>query len=317
MWNRQWILVAGLVACGGVAIHVASPLAAQQNSGANKSDKDSDQEKVGKQERELDARYAKAYQRLMEVTLEQYQETNRRQPNTISSSVMQVIQEGAGEARIARNSVKRVTCQTRRFTSPAQSELRRAGIVAQGRDCESCIAWQRERVASRSSQGGCRTGQSQVRKSPPTGRRISAFVRSLRTRTTSRGSAATTDVRGLVARKRLGGRRCTSQDGRASVSSMAPSASTSRSAGALGSVDIFHSNQIEWHGELLDVFNVISNRRPSKVFDRSESRDRDSGGSVEDQVKELLGYRTEWGKLRNSDVVILSTSCSRHVNLKR
>ena len=127
MWNRQWIFVVGLVACGGVAIQVAGPLAAQQDDSARKSDRDSVPEKEKKQERELDARYAKAYQRLMEVTLEQYQETNRRQPNTIPSSVMQVIQEGAREARdLAQFGEKGNMPNAEIYVSGAESELRAA-----------------------------------------------------------------------------------------------------------------------------------------------------------------------------------------------
>src|SRR5271169_1012572 len=95
MWNRRWIFVAGLVACGWLAAQVATPLSAQQKDNAGKSDEKSDKEK----EQELDVRYAKAYLRLMEATLEKYQETNRRLPNTIRPSVMQAIQEGILEAR--------------------------------------------------------------------------------------------------------------------------------------------------------------------------------------------------------------------------
>jgi hypothetical protein len=99
MWQRQWIVVVGLAACVFVAIRVAGPLAAQQNDTAVKSDKDSELEKEKKQGLELDAQYAKAYLRLMDAILEKYENTNRRQPNTIPASVMQVIQDGARDAR--------------------------------------------------------------------------------------------------------------------------------------------------------------------------------------------------------------------------
>jgi hypothetical protein len=93
MWNRRWIFVAALVACGWLTAQIATPLAAQQKDKASTSDKNADAEK------ELDVRYAKAYLRLMEATLEKYQETNRKLPNTIRPSVMQAIQEGVREAR--------------------------------------------------------------------------------------------------------------------------------------------------------------------------------------------------------------------------
>ncbi len=99
MLIRRWIIVAGLVVCGCLAIQVAGHLAAQQNDIPKKSDKESDSQKERKEELELDARYAKAYLRVMELTQERYQEMNRRQPNTIPLSVMQVIQEGVREAR--------------------------------------------------------------------------------------------------------------------------------------------------------------------------------------------------------------------------
>ncbi len=99
MCNRKSIVVAGLVACACLAIRVAGPVAAQQNDTAAKSDKDSGQQQEKKQQRELDAQYAKAYLRLMDATLEKYEETNRRQPNTIPASVIYVIKNGARDAR--------------------------------------------------------------------------------------------------------------------------------------------------------------------------------------------------------------------------
>ena len=93
MCNRRWIILAGLAVSGWLAARVASPLVAQQQHDAAPSDKDSSTE------RELDLRYAKAYLRLMEATLNKYQETNRRQPNTIRRGVIQAIQENVREAR--------------------------------------------------------------------------------------------------------------------------------------------------------------------------------------------------------------------------
>jgi len=93
MRNRRWIIVAGLAVSGWLAARVAAPIFAQQQDDAAPSDKASSTEK------ELDRRYAKAYLRLMEATLNKYQETNRRQPNTIRRGVIQAIQENVREAR--------------------------------------------------------------------------------------------------------------------------------------------------------------------------------------------------------------------------
>jgi hypothetical protein len=98
VWNRTWLVMAGFVACACLAIRVAGPAAAQQND-IGKSDKDSDQEKEKNQQLELDTQYAKAYLRLMDATLEKYEDTNRRQANTIPASVMYVIRNGARDAR--------------------------------------------------------------------------------------------------------------------------------------------------------------------------------------------------------------------------
>ena len=99
MWNRRWMFAAGLVACGWLLMQVATPLAAQQPDDKQTAEKDKQTEKEKEVEKELDIRYAKAYVRLMEATLEKYQETNRRLPNTIRPAVIQAIQEGVREAR--------------------------------------------------------------------------------------------------------------------------------------------------------------------------------------------------------------------------
>jgi seryl-tRNA(Sec) selenium transferase len=93
MWNQRLIFVAALAACGWLTIQFATPLLAQQKDDAPASDSASDAEK------QLDLRYAKAYLRLMEATLNKYEETNRRQPNTIRRGVIQAIQENVREAR--------------------------------------------------------------------------------------------------------------------------------------------------------------------------------------------------------------------------
>jgi hypothetical protein len=127
MWNRKVIVAAGLGTCLYVAIRVAGPVAAQQIAGAGETGKSALQENERKQERELDVRYAKAYLRLMEATLEKYQSTNGRQPNTIPSSVIEGIQEAKREARIRLNLVENDELRDGAFAvSCAESELRAA-----------------------------------------------------------------------------------------------------------------------------------------------------------------------------------------------
>ena len=93
MWNRRWIFAAALVACGLVTVQVAAPLLAQQKDNAPAS------ADASNAERDLDVAYAQAYLRLMEATLNKYQETNRKQPNTIRRGVITAIEENVRNAR--------------------------------------------------------------------------------------------------------------------------------------------------------------------------------------------------------------------------
>ena len=93
------VLLAGLVVSSCVAIQLASRLAVQQSGNTSKPETDSEHVKAKQQQLELDLSYAKAYLRLMEAIQDKFQEANRRQPNTVSPSVIQVTQEGVGEAR--------------------------------------------------------------------------------------------------------------------------------------------------------------------------------------------------------------------------
>ncbi len=117
-----------------------APCLAQQDQNVAKSDKDKEKEEEKKKEKELDVKYAKGYLRLMEATLEKYQETNRRLANTIRPSVMQAIQEGVREARervqLAENDD---TSDSEIYVSGAESDLRRPGIVEQGRSGELAV----------------------------------------------------------------------------------------------------------------------------------------------------------------------------------
>jgi hypothetical protein len=127
MWNRKLIVAAGLGACLYSAIRVAGPVAAQQTDAAGKADKNSDQQKEKNQQIELDARYAKAYLRLMDATLDNYEEMNRRQPNTIPPNVMHIIRNGARDARDrAQMSEKADPNDAEILLACAESELRGA-----------------------------------------------------------------------------------------------------------------------------------------------------------------------------------------------
>ncbi|HEY4310771.1 MAG TPA: hypothetical protein VGN12_15075 [Pirellulales bacterium] len=98
MLNRRWIFAAGLAICGGLMLQFVTPLSAQQKD-APAADAQQDDKKEKEKEKDLDLRYAKAYLKLMEVTLNKYRETNRKLPNTIRPSVMQAIEESVREAR--------------------------------------------------------------------------------------------------------------------------------------------------------------------------------------------------------------------------
>jgi hypothetical protein len=124
MVNRRWIFVAGLVIGSGFVAQWAAPLAAQQKQTAGEGDK-KDDAKEKETEKDLDLRYAKAYVRVMEATLNKYRETNRKLPNTIRPSVMQAIEEGLREAQ---ERVKLVDGDVSNdgdiFVEGAQAELR-------------------------------------------------------------------------------------------------------------------------------------------------------------------------------------------------
>lgn len=124
MWNRRWIIVAGLALGAILMANLASPLAAQQKEGAAQNDKkNADQDK--QKEKDLDIQYAKAYLKLMEATLAKYEATNRKLPNTIRPSVMQAIQETVREARervgLAQNDD---TSDVEIYVSGAEADLR-------------------------------------------------------------------------------------------------------------------------------------------------------------------------------------------------
>jgi hypothetical protein len=127
MRNRRWAFVAGLLACGWLAAQIATPSAAQQKSEASESDKAAQKAAEKKKEQELDVKYAKAYLKLVEATLEKYEDTNRRLPNTIRPSVIQAIQEGVREARERLQLAQRDdVSDSEIYVSGAESDLRTA-----------------------------------------------------------------------------------------------------------------------------------------------------------------------------------------------
>ncbi len=93
MTNRRLLLLGILALCGWLTGQVAAPLFAQPKEDNAKPQTAADEE------RQLDIRYAQAYLRLVEATLDKYQETNRRQPNIIRRGVIQALQESVREAQ--------------------------------------------------------------------------------------------------------------------------------------------------------------------------------------------------------------------------
>jgi hypothetical protein len=126
MLNRRWISAAGLAICGGLMLQFATPLSAQQKD-APAANAQQDDKKEKEKEKDLDLRYAKAYLKLMEATLNKYRETNRKLPNTIRPSVMQAIEESVREARERVSLIdKDDTKEGDIYLSGANAELREA-----------------------------------------------------------------------------------------------------------------------------------------------------------------------------------------------
>jgi hypothetical protein len=125
MWNRRWILAVGLAICGCTALQFAGRSTAQQVVSSSKSDSDSLWPKESKKELDADLACAKAYLRLMEAVQNKYQEINRLQPNSIPPSVMQVFQQGVGEATDYVQSLEKGGMSDGRiYAAFAESELR-------------------------------------------------------------------------------------------------------------------------------------------------------------------------------------------------
>jgi len=95
MWKPRWMIAGGILLCVCFLGETASPLQGQKKADDNQSGTSP----AAKEERELDIRYAQAYLKLMEVTLEKYEAINRRVANTIRPRVMQSLRDSVREAR--------------------------------------------------------------------------------------------------------------------------------------------------------------------------------------------------------------------------
>jgi hypothetical protein len=94
MWKPRWICVVGLL-LGVCYWGEIAPLREHKRADANQAAASP----ADGEARELDIRYAQAYLKLIQATLEKYEEINRRVPNTIRSAVMQGIRDSEREAR--------------------------------------------------------------------------------------------------------------------------------------------------------------------------------------------------------------------------
>lgn len=96
MSTRRPILFVALFVGGALAALFVSPLLAQQEGdapGASTTSSDRAEEK------ELNVRYAQAYLKVMEARLAEFQERNRKLPNTIRPAAVQLASEYVAKAR--------------------------------------------------------------------------------------------------------------------------------------------------------------------------------------------------------------------------
>lgn len=98
MWNRQRTVIAGVATCSLLTAFLAAPLLAVQDRAAQAPAANAAEE--AEKERELNIRYAQSYLKLVEATLERFEETNRRVPNSIRRGVMQAVEDAVREARV-------------------------------------------------------------------------------------------------------------------------------------------------------------------------------------------------------------------------
>jgi hypothetical protein len=115
------MLVGGLVLCGWLSAHLVSPLAARQDAAAPAAPAQS------AQERELNTRLAQAHLKLMEARLAEFEDRNRRAPNTIRPAGLQLVQEYVAKARLRVELAQSDAADDSQvYVSMAQTELRLA-----------------------------------------------------------------------------------------------------------------------------------------------------------------------------------------------
>ena len=93
MQNRSWFCAGILTLFGYLTVRFAAPGVAQTKDDVSVS------RNAASEKQELDVQYAKAYLRLVEATLARYEETNRRQPNTMRRGVIQALEENVRKAK--------------------------------------------------------------------------------------------------------------------------------------------------------------------------------------------------------------------------
>lgn len=93
MWKQRWIIAGTLLIGVCLLGETASPLRGQKKPDDSQSTSAAEIEA-----RELDIRYARAYLKLMEATLDKYEEINRRVGNTIRPAVIEGLRESVREA---------------------------------------------------------------------------------------------------------------------------------------------------------------------------------------------------------------------------
>jgi hypothetical protein len=95
MGSRRWVLLGGLVLCGWFGMQIVSPLLARQDTDPGKSEN----AVASNEEKDLNVRYAQAQLKLMEATLAEFAERNRRNPNTIRPAAIQLVRGYIAKAR--------------------------------------------------------------------------------------------------------------------------------------------------------------------------------------------------------------------------
>ena len=96
MWNRRWIFAASLTLCGLLTALVIAPPWNQQQAAAQAPAAATAQ--PSDVERDLNIRYAKAYEKFVAATQARFVDINRRVPNSIRRGVMLALENGVRDA---------------------------------------------------------------------------------------------------------------------------------------------------------------------------------------------------------------------------